>query len=176
MAHYRAIIISDNGEDFDTIIEPYDGLDEKYFVRKDLHDIELRYSKFLEFNPNWIDTPMEKWAKAMDYQHDEQGWFRMYNPNILYDWYTPDGGDFMVCNYIIPDGWPETLKVEDIDWIKWKKEYGQDKSEGIPLVIICSDGKVIDHLDMCWDEYEEKFWNIPNEYKGRYVRFDDFHI
>ena len=107
MSHYCVAVFCNEPDDmsFDELLAPYSETDEKYMEFVPSENLEERYQKYKEKNP---ETTMDFEEFAEDYCGCELRdgiWGRVYNPNAKWDWYTLDGREDIFEN--IPGQKPE---------------------------------------------------------------------
>ena len=166
MSHYAVAVFCDSPDDtsFDELLRPYNEADEAYFVFEPVSqdEINARWMKFHEQNPNWKRS---EWQK--EFYTERDGKFgHWHNPNAKWDWYTLDGRDFAF------DEKPEVSKALDAGTLDFhgrflKSQLDWEKADDQPSDAECRS---------CWRRYVAEgdgFYNAEY-YKRRYGTEDQY--
>lgn len=95
MSHYCCAVFTNDPNDFDKLLAPYNEEDESLFkfMPADQADIEREMETWRKWNPGY--PTFEEYAKAAGYCYENGVLGRRCNPNAKWDWYTIDGKDYL---------------------------------------------------------------------------------
>ena len=93
MSHYCCAVFANTPDDFDTLLEPYNEENEKYFEFEPV-DEEKLHEKYCTVGKEAYDT-FESYVESYGYCRQNGVLGYMSNPNGKWDWYSLDGKDYM---------------------------------------------------------------------------------
>lgn len=100
MTHFRCAVFCYDPNRFDDLLAPYSETDESLFVfckaKRPVEQLKAEYEKYISTHPEDANETFEDYLRNIGYVVEGNVIGYYANPDAKWDWYTLDGGDYMV--------------------------------------------------------------------------------